>query len=946
MVASRSQLFDFGSTFFDDTTGLWLGIHHPLERPDLWHAYLEGGERQYQKYKLAKVFGRESIEDGAAVSMFFVGIDAHGDVVAGFRCHGPLERPDQCAALSEMAHSPEADRLAATVTSYLPYGLLETKGAWSSAKGGHLSFKAIFRATAHALAWFGAEYSLGTLSDRFAKDVVNSGGHILNSEPAPFPNDQYRTLLAVWRRSRVAELGEASEMQRVRREHNVLSDAGWGRPAPADGVTASGRPIVLDARSRADRAIIEQLKRRSATTVLDHVPVQRTELGRLVPPVDPEILDEQPRSAYYPWRKTLVRMVGPRGYGALRVDRNRLKLPPLEQTRLGRLRVGVIGLSAGHAIAHALAMEGLCGELRLADFDTLETTNLNRLPATVLDIAKNKAVLTAQRISEIDPYLEVAIFPTGFTAENAEGFMSGLDVVIEECDSLDIKILVREIAKEHRIPVIMATSDRGLFDVERFDLEPDRPPFHGLLGETRLADLAGLSTKDKVPFLLKILDASEISTRGAASMVEIGQTLSTWPQLSGDVILGAATAATAVRRIGTGEPLPSGRIRVDLDEIIGSATTPNPPEDLIGDPGAPEEPSGSADPITALAHAAGCAPSGGNMQPWRFEGYDDRLDIFLVPEHSDLMDVAFRGSYISIGAALFNARCRAAQDGCLGPVDVLPAGDDGPVAVLHVGRGHDDALAELAGHVGSRCSNRRAGDGRPIEPGDAAALRDAAATEGGRLHLVTERAAIDACADLLGSSDRLRFLTPRLYRDMLHELRWPGHDSLEFGIDVRTLEIEPAGLATFAIMRRPEVMDQLAAWDLGRSLGEATRGRVRSGSALAVVTVEDASPAAYVAGGQAVERLWLEATRLGLAVHPVSPAFLYALNAWDHSGLVGEEKAPELSDLSDRFRAAVGLGDGEHLCIVARLFRAEAPSVRSLRHPLEELFTKHFAPAR
>ena len=666
-MVSQSQLFDFGATFFDETTGLWFGVHHPLDRPDLWHAYLEGGERQYKKYALAKVFDRESIKDGAAVSMFFVGTDAHGELVAGFRCHGPLESSDQCAALSEMANSPQADRLASTVASYLPYGLLETKGAWSSTHGNHLSFKAIFRSTAHALNWFGAEYSLGTMSDRFADDVVNSGGQILESEPAPFPNDQYRTLLAVWRRSRIAERAVADEMQLVRRERRGLSDATTIAPIE-DRVAASWRPIVLDARSRADRTIVEQLKRRPTTTVLDHVSVQRAELGRLVPPVDAEILAEQPRSTYYPWRKTLVRMVGPRAYHALRVDRNRLKLTPLEQDRLGRLRVGVIGLSVGHAIAHALAMEGLCGELRLADFDTLETTNLNRLPGTVFDIAQNKAVLAAQRIAEIDPYLAVSIFAAGFSAENADEFMSDLDVVVEECDSLDIKILVREIARERRIPVIMATSDRGLFDVERFDLEPDRQLFHGLLGDTRLADLAGLSTQEKIPFLLKVLDAGQISTRGAASMVEIGKTLSTWPQLSGDVILGAATAATAVRRIGTGEPLPSGRIRVDLDEIIGSATTPNPPEDLIGDPGAPEEPSGSADPITALAHAAGCAPSGGNMQPWRFEGYDDRLDIFLVPEHSDLMDVAFRGSYISIGAALFNARCRAAADGHLGQI--------------------------------------------------------------------------------------------------------------------------------------------------------------------------------------------------------------------------------------------------------------------------------------
>lgn len=45
---------------------------------------------------------------------------------------------------------------------------------------------------------------------------------------------------------------------------------------------------------------------------------------------------------------------------------------------------------------------------------------------------------------------------------------------------------------------IMDTSDRGLLDVERFDLEPNRPPFHGLAGQSiDSSKLKGLSTEGK-----------------------------------------------------------------------------------------------------------------------------------------------------------------------------------------------------------------------------------------------------------------------------------------------------------------------------------------------------------------------------------------------------------------------------------------------------------------
>jgi molybdopterin/thiamine biosynthesis adenylyltransferase len=199
---------------------------------------------------------------------------------------------------------------------------------------------------------------------------------------------------------------------------------------------------------------------------------------------DQDILDEPARWAYYPWRRTVVHLLGPRGFRTLRLDRNRNKITIAEQERFQDAKIGVVGLSVGHTIAHTLALEGLCGELRLADFDEIELSNLNRIPATVFDFGINKAVVAARRISEIDPYLRLVVMAEGYRPESAEAFMEGLDIVIEECDSLDMKLMLREAARARAIPVIMETSDRGLLDVERFDLEPDRRLFHGLLGST------------------------------------------------------------------------------------------------------------------------------------------------------------------------------------------------------------------------------------------------------------------------------------------------------------------------------------------------------------------------------------------------------------------------------------------------------------------------------
>ena len=63
---------------------------------------------------------------------------------------------------------------------------------------------------------------------------------------------------------------------------------------------------------------------------------------------------------------------------------------------------------------------------------------------------------------------------------------------------------------------------------------------------------------------------------------------------------------------------------------------------------------------------------------------------------------------------------------------------------------------------------------------------------------------------------------------MTSELRWPGDESPDSGIDVRSLELEPAELVTLDILRKPDVMAHAGDWDAGAALGADTRMRYRA----------------------------------------------------------------------------------------------------------------------
>lgn len=692
--------------------------------------------------------------------------------------------------------------------------------------------------------------------------------------------------------------------------------------------------VIINPDDQSGSSPLARLRADPTITFIDRCGDQQTALQALTPAAEPEILAEPTRWAYYPWRRTVVKILGPRGFRRLRLDRNRNLISADEQERLSRLRIGVIGLSVGHAVAYHLATEGLCGELRLTDFDELELPNLNRVPATVFDLGLNKAVVAARRIAEIDPYLAVRVDPGGVSPESIDEFLDGLDVVVEECDSLDAKVLVREAARARRLPVLMATSDRGLLDVERFDLNPTRPILHGLLGDIDTTGLSGLTSKDKVPHVLRILDAAQLSPRMAASLVEVGKTLTTWPQLAGEVVLGAAVIADAVRRIGLGEPLPSGRARLDVAAMLNHLDDP-----LAEHPGeAPAhrlpEPAEPTDPADIIAIAAGRAPSGGNAQPWHIESSQNLLSLRLATEYTTTMDVGYRGSAVALGAAAFNARVAAAAHGLTGRMQ-WRRGDEGtPLhGILELSPGAAPALAALYEPMWQRETNRQRGTASPIGS-DVLGMLDAAVRgEGARLQILDTATDIEAAAQILAETDRIRYLTPTLHREMFSELRWPSDAAPDSGLEVSTLGLDPADLVLLDILRRPEVMAKLSDWNAGSALGEDTYERVVASAAIAVISVRGRRLTDYAVAGSAVEALWVNAQQHELAVQPVSPVFLYAHNDHDRAHL-SPTHADALREHQHAFRRLTATAPDESQALVLRLSRAPRPSIRSRRRSL------------
>lgn len=347
------------------------------------------------------------------------------------------------------------------------------------------------------------------------------------------------------------------------------------------------KPLILESGNQKDKDFLDELRRDSHVRIVDEIEEQIRELELVKNPellATPDKLDLNKKIGtvwvFYPWRNTLVHCLNREDFKYLRVSRNQNLIKKDEQEKFEKFRVGVAGLNVGNPGALCLTLEGDI-KMKLADIDALSVSNLNRFRAGLPDLGLNKAVLSARQIYEINPFAELEVFaPEGITLENVHRFINEpkIDVLVEEMDNLPLKIKIRELARENKIPVVMVTgnSENVIIDVERFDLEPQLPLLGGYLKQEVIDGIADLSKqtgspktiREKVMLARDFMGVDYLDKRLVESFDVVGSELAGIPQLAESSFLRGAAISYVVRQMAIGTNVPSGRYYLRLDNIL------------------------------------------------------------------------------------------------------------------------------------------------------------------------------------------------------------------------------------------------------------------------------------------------------------------------------------------------------------------------------------------
>lgn len=674
---------------------------------------------------------------------------------------------------------------------------------------------------------------------------------------------------------------------------------------------------------------------------------------------------------HYPWLNKIVHILDEEEFIEVRTSRNQYKITPEEREKLAQAKIGVLGLSVGQSVSLALSMERGFGELRVADFDILEMSNLNRIRSGVQDLGLLKTVSTARQIAEIDPFLKIKCFHDGLTEENMDNFLlddGKLDILIDECDGLDIKILARQRARELGIPVLMETSDRGMVDIERFDLEPERPIMHGLIDhlEQNPRKLKGLSNEEKVPYVLPMVGLDTMSERLKASMLEIEQTITTWPQLASDVIMGGAITASLCRRMMLGKFQQSGRFFVDIDEIIKPGKEfqfkqeeKNSYNYTVDEQNFRFRPQMKFDyqldlsenQLKEIVGAAVLAPSGGNSQPWKFIWQDKTLFLFLDKSRAtSFLDFGSSGSYLSLGAATENLILKTHALGLKVHTEFFPDKENTYLAAIFRFFSEktpqslsfpNDNFDYLSSAIQIRLTNRLFRERKRIDDKKLNRIKSAGESiEGVQVSFLTNDNEIDAVGKIIAAVDRVMITHKEGHQGFVHEIRWSEQEAKETGdgIDLATLDISAGEAAGLKVAKNWSVVKTLNTWGGGSVFEKMSKKAAASAAAIGLLSINGHSDKDYFVAGRALERLWLEANQQQIAMQPMTAlTFLLHRLVNGNAEKLTEKNIEQLKQVRREFVELYQLDHTTHPVFLFRLLIAEDPKVKSYRRPLQDV---------
>jgi adenylyltransferase/sulfurtransferase len=161
------------------------------------------------------------------------------------------------------------------------------------------------------------------------------------------------------------------------------------------------------------------------------------------------------------------------------------------QLRIKQSRALIVGVGGlGSPVALYLAAAGV-GELHLADFDTVDLTNLQRqIIHDSHSVGQSKVDSAIARLSAINPQIRLVAHRTALDEDSLAAAVAGVDLVLDCSDNFATREAVNAACVAQRRPLVSGAAIRLEGQLSVFDpRRPESPCYHCLYGHGSESEL-------------------------------------------------------------------------------------------------------------------------------------------------------------------------------------------------------------------------------------------------------------------------------------------------------------------------------------------------------------------------------------------------------------------------------------------------------------------------
>lgn len=343
--------------------------------------------------------------------------------------------------------------------------------------------------------------------------------------------------------------------------------------------------------------------------------------------------------------------------------------------------------------------------------------------------------------------------------------------------------------------------------------------------------------------------------------------------------------------------------------------------------------------ITKVLESARYAPSGDNQQPWRLVVRGNDIDVFNVPERDKSpFNEKQKGSMVAIGALIENIFIASSALGYEANIKTFPDTDNFYYfATINLEK-TEPKPEPLYQYISKRCTNRNFYDSTPLSDEQKSTFLNLSGYLNGEIKIIEEPEKIDVLAKAVSKQELLVLGNPILHKTLFGNVRWTEAeaDKYKTGLYIKTGELSPPQEFVMKLCSNWSILKFLSKFGLPEFISKENAKLYASGAATCVVVSRDDSPESFLAAGRLVQRLWLEATRMNLSIHPlVAIPYLYKRLLVNQEGFTDAE-IKLVNDAYEAISDTFGIKN-KTITFMFRIGSSKPPSARSPRLPLEEI---------